>query len=321
MITAETLLQQQPVHGISGGCASILRVLLYYDLFDYPLTAHEISLFLDRADIGIDTVNKKLSSLALKGIIDSEKGYWFLGDHNAQIVHKRLRMEAEGRRMWKIAQRFARLMRLIPYVRGVFISGQLSRYIADQKSDIDYFIVTEPERLWIVRTLFVLFRRTFLLNNRKYFCTNYYVTTENLRIRERNIYAACETASLKPLWNNALFNEFTLKNQDWVQSFYPNFDYKLIERRELITERQSLVQRCIETLLPKSLASRLDTRLLRTTRQFWQKKFPDRTKHFYQTALLCSPCESRAHPDDLSAEVLRRYQASLKRFGIDSLHG
>ena len=56
-------------------------------------------------------------------------------------------------------------------------------------------------------------------------------------------------------------NEFTLKNQDWVQSFYPNFDYKLIERRELITERQSLVQRCIETLLPKSLASRLDTRL------------------------------------------------------------
>ena len=71
-------------------------------------------------------------------------------------------------------------MRLIPYVRGVFISGQLSRYIADQKSDIDYFIVTEPERLWIVRTLFVLFRRTFLLNNRKYFCTNYYVTTEKL---------------------------------------------------------------------------------------------------------------------------------------------
>ena len=83
MITAETLLQQQPVHGISGGCASILRVLLYYDLFDYPLTAHEISLFLDRADIGIDTVNKKLSSLALKGLIDSEKGYWFLGDHSA----------------------------------------------------------------------------------------------------------------------------------------------------------------------------------------------------------------------------------------------
>ncbi|MCB0712567.1 MAG: hypothetical protein KDD67_09580 [Ignavibacteriae bacterium] len=294
----------------------ILRTLLYYDLFDYPLTGREICLFLESGDFGLDVIEEELEILAEEKIIQSSNGYWFLGDQNSQIVEKRLRMEEEGNRMWVIARRFARLMRITPFVRGVFISGQLSRYIADQKSDIDYFIVTEPGRLWIVRTLFVLFRRTILFNNRKYFCTNYYITTDNLEIQERNIYAACETASLKPIWNQTLFNRFAQENQKWVREFYPDFDYRLVEKRKGISESRSLFQRAVEALLPKSLVRRLDAYLLKSTKQFWRTKFPNQSENFYQTALRCTPNESRAHPDDLSTEVLRRYEASLKRHGI-----
>ncbi len=317
MIILDTRITDRPVEELAADLRRcILRTLLYYDLFDYPLTAREICLFLESGDYGLEEIEAELEELAAEEILGSKRGYWFLGDQNAQIVDKRLRMEEDGRRMWRIARRMARLMRLTPYVRGVFISGQLSRYIADQKSDIDYFIVTEPGRLWIVRTLFVLFRRTVLLNNRKYFCTNYYVTSDNLEIRERNIYAACETASLKPLWNQGMFNRFARENQEWLRRFYPEFDYRLVERREGIIEKRSAVQRWIEKLVPQRIAERLDARLMESTQRFWLKKFPDHDANFYRTALRCAPNESRAHPDDLSAEVLRRYRASLKRYGI-----
>ena len=318
MISLQHTIEQPVIQKEATLCDAILRVLLYYDLFDYPLTTKEISLFLETAQFGLEEIEEALRFLAEDNIVRSAQGYWFLGDQTSQIVRKRLRMEEEGERMWNIARRFARFMRMVPFVRAVFISGQLSRYIADQKSDIDYFIVTAPGRLWIVRTIFVLFRRTVLLNNRKFFCTNYYVTTDNLEIRERNPYVACETASLKPLWNSSLFEKFARANHEWINLFYPNFDYRLIERREGIPERRSLIQRLVESLIPQGLAKRLDTRLLKSTREFWHQKFPEREEEFYQSALLCRPDESRAHPDDLSSEIMRRYNASLKRYGLSA---
>ena len=321
LIILDTRITDRPVEELTTELRHyILRTLLYYDLFDYPLTAQEIALFLESDDFGLEVIEEGLRLLAGEKVVGSKDGYWFLDDQNGQIVGKRLRMEREGKRMWKIARRMGKFMRMVPFVRAVFISGQLSRYIADQKSDIDYFIITEPEHLWIVRTLFVLFRRTVLLNNRKYFCTNYYVTTDNLEIAERNIYTACETASLKPLWNHALFNRFSRVNLKWIRQFYPNFDYRLLEQREGVSERRSIFQRVVEMLIPRIVARRIDRELMESTIKFWQKKFPGQNEEFYQTSLRCAPNESRAHPDDLSAEILRRYKASLKRYGVSTEH-
>ncbi len=292
-----------------------LRVLLYYDLFLYPITLHEIHRFCESDDYSLEEINAELANLADREIVSYQRGFWYMSHQNQEIVERRIQMEERGAQMWKIARRFGRLMRAIPFVRGVFISGQLSRYIADEESDIDYFIVTEPGRLWIVRTLLVLFRRTILLNNRKYFCTNYYVTTNNLQIQERSIYTACEVAALKPLWNRALFKEMIESNQ-WITDYYPNFSIDDVELRAGISEKKSRLQTLLEYLIPDSIAARLDKKFMETTRSFLKRKFPGRSHQTYEVSLRCAPDESRAHPEDQAIHVLNRYHGLLRTYGI-----
>jgi len=291
----------------------IIQALAYYDLFEYPLTAKEIYTFLPFGGCSEYELSQALAESVVDGALRTSDGFYYLSTRDRSIARRRLEMEENGRRMWRIARLVAGMMRHAPFVRGIFISGQLCRYIASEESDVDYFIVTEPGRLWIVRTLFVFVRRTLLLNRRKYFCTNYYVTTSNLKIRERNPYAACEVASLKPIFNRDLFDRFMQEN-GWISEFYPNYSTERIEFREGV-EGRSLLQRAIEALFPKRLASRLDARFMETTRNFWRKKFPDGTAEMYEVSLRTHRNESRAHPHDRAPLVLDLYRENLRRHG------
>lgn len=216
--------------------------------------------------------------------------------------------------MWRIARFVGRIMSHVPGVRGVFISGQLCRYIAEKGSDIDYFIVTDPGRLWIVRTLFVLLRRTLLFNRRTFLCTNYLVTTTNLAIRERNQYVACEIASLKPLVNRPLFDRFLRENR-WIEDYYPNHAPGRMDLRPGIEGRSSL-QVLLESLVPSRLADRLDCWLMGRTAAFWRRKYPDFSEESHEKSLRTRRDESRAHADDQSPVILRAWRETLRRYGI-----
>ena len=85
-------------------------------------------------------------------------------------------------RILPVAQRMARLIGSFPFIRGVFVSGSLSKHSMKADSDIDFFLITEPGRLWLARTLLVVFKKIFLFNSHKYFCVNYFVDTKHLEV-------------------------------------------------------------------------------------------------------------------------------------------
>lgn len=304
MVLTTDILLQEPV----------LRTLAYYDLFDYPLTTSEVYTFLPVGDIQEEELSIALCAMATEGIIKNVQGYWFLPHRSRSSVDRRIEMEVLGKKMWKTARFMANIMRHIPFVRGVFISGQLCRYIADRNSDVDYFVVTAPNRLWIVRFLLVMFRRTILLNNRKYFCANYYVTSNNLKIQERNPYVACEVASVKPIFNRELFEEF-MQDNTWISDYFPNFSMSRIEIREGV-KKNSMIQKVFESCIPNKLATWIDARLMNLTRMFWQRKFPNHSQRAHEISFRTRPNESRAHPNDVSAIILQRYYEVLRRYGV-----
>ncbi len=295
--------------------APIASVLAYYDIFRYPLTAGEISLFLPVSGVSETEVQIELDELVDQGRLGCDRGFYFLPEAGPQVVDRRIEMEARGRRMWRIARFVASLMRHVPYVQGVFISGQLCRYLADRDSDIDYFLVVSPQRLWIVRTLFVAIRRILLFNSRKYFCTNYYVTTDNLEVRERSRYVANEIASVKPMYGRSLHEQFLTANE-WIKEYYPNFDRERIEYRRGTKEGKGLRQ-TFERILPKRLALRLDLKLMESTRKYWRKKYPGHDDRFYDVSLRSRRNESRAHPQDRAHEIAALYSDRLRSLGID----
>src|SRR3972149_5244541 len=129
---------------------NILKTLLYYDIFSHPLNGDEIFTFLPENSVAKEN------------------------------VYKRLYKEQYSRKMWKAAWIATHVIKLFPFVRAVMVTGSLSKNSSDKSSDLDFMIITAPGRLWIARTLLMLFKKIFLFNSYKYFCINYFVTTDNL---------------------------------------------------------------------------------------------------------------------------------------------
>jgi hypothetical protein len=176
-------------------------MLLYFDIFQYPLNKTELSLAVDDTS----RLDEYLNELYSAGLIDNKGEWYFI---KGKTYTKRIVEQSMSSHFFEKAKRYAALIYQFPFVRGVYISGSLSKDWADPTTDVDYFIITSPQRLWICRTLLILFKKSVLLNSRKYFCLNYFIDSSSLEIEEKNVFTATEISFLKPMVNDILFDEF-----------------------------------------------------------------------------------------------------------------
>ncbi len=90
----------------------------------------------------------------------------------------------------------------------------------DERSDLDFFIITAPNRLWIARTLLVLYKRVFLANSHKHFCVNYFIDEKHLEIEEKNLFTATELATVIPLYGSKQYENLQGVNS-WLARILP----------------------------------------------------------------------------------------------------
>ena len=120
----------------------IVRTLLYYEIFDHPLTAEELfhlspKYFQTKSDFA-----QVLLNLTRQGSITCARGYYSLPTCVTDGVQIRSDREKLAVRRLRMARVMARVIKQFPFVRGVFLSGDLSKGVAHRDSDIDYVIVT-----------------------------------------------------------------------------------------------------------------------------------------------------------------------------------
>ena len=81
--------------------------------------------------------------------------------------------------MMKAAKRVGTFIHRFPYVRGVYLSGSLSKHgITGKDDDLDFFIITKAGRVWAAKLLLIAFKKIVLLNSEKYFCINLLMSEE-----------------------------------------------------------------------------------------------------------------------------------------------
>jgi hypothetical protein len=154
-------------------------------------------------------------------------------------------------------------------VRGIAISGSLSKNYADDHSDVDLFIITAKNRLWLARTLMHSLKKlSFLFNRQHLFCMNYYIDEAQLEIEEKNIYTATEIATLLPLRGIAAFREFYQKNA-WTRGYLPNHLMRVSYVKEM---QRPVLKRSVEFLLDNAFGSMLDNFFMKLTDRRWRKK-------------------------------------------------
>jgi hypothetical protein len=247
---------------------NILKVLSYFDVFNYPLVEQEIHYFL-ALEIPPEDLPPALNHLTDTGIIFYLEGFYSL--HNdIGLIKKRLSENKRAETLLPKAKWISRLLYHFPFVRTIGISGSLSKNVADPNSDFDFFIVTQTNRLWITRSIFVLLSRaSALLGKRDWFCLNYYIDESSLRIPEQNIYIATEIITLIFTKYNET-SHFFLESNSWVIRYYPNFRQK----KSALTHKEpgTLLKKVLEAMLNLVFIDKLDSWLMTLTANHLKRK-------------------------------------------------
>ena len=289
---------------------NILATLAYFDLFNYPLTRAEIYLFLQNK-YDYDFFDDALESLLLSGDIFLFDKFYTLHNDHYLVVH-RLTGNKKADELIKIALRVGELLIRFPYVRGIAISGSLSKNYADEKSDIDLFVITAKNRLWIARTfMHCLKKLTFVVKKEDYFCMNYYIDEQQLEITEKSIYTAIEVGTLIPLQGDVIFEKFYAANL-WIKNFIPN---KIMRVSSAKPVKSFAFKSFVEWMLNNRVGNAIDNMLLHITTSRWSKKTRLNKQNNHGLLLSLKTGKHFAKPDPVNFQsiLLARYDRKLKQ--------
>jgi hypothetical protein len=289
---------------------SALRALLYYDIFNYPLTSGEVFTNLSTNHITPVEIKETLLALVKQECIFNWDGF-FTVQNNPQLIERRKEGNKKALDFLPIARRKARLIHSFPFVRSVMASGSLSKNYMDDKSDLDFFVITEPNRLWIARMLLVLYKRIFLFNSHKHFCINYLIDSNHLEIEEKNIFTAMELATLIPLCDSKFYSELFNKNQ-WLNQFLPNHQQ---HSESAFVFRQQFFKKNLEKMIELIGADRLDIFFMNLTQKRWDKIYKKKySSSDFQIAFKTKRYASKNHPRHYQKKVADLYKERLAAF-------
>jgi predicted nucleotidyltransferase len=245
----------------------ILSTLAYFDIFTYPLKEREIWFFLP------NHYNHAEFETGLQALVDGslifKLGEFYSLQNNYTIAQRRYKGNDKAQQLLVTAKKVAAFLAGFPFVKGVAVSGSLSKNFADETSDIDLFIITSRNRLWIARTFLHGFKKlTFLVNKQHLFCMNYFIEEDHLEIAEKNIFTATEIATLLPLEGNEAFENFYAANL-WTKSFLPNKYLRVSTANKI---KQPWIKWFTEKMLSNFMGSALDNMLMNITAKRWQRK-------------------------------------------------
>lgn len=287
---------------------NILDTLLYFDLFRYPLTLPEIVRFLRIRVTDLTVVKQAIDELNGQMLVFDFGGYYSLqNDH--QLIVRRKKGNSAALQIQAKAEKMSALIHRFPFVRSVNISGSLSKGYFDETTDIDFFIITAPGRLWLCRTMLALYKKVFLLNSRKYFCINYFISSDSLDIPDRNLFTATEIITLQNMSGAKVYNSF-LEANAWTHMYFPNA--KSIEPSERRTDLPQWKQRW-EGYLGSGIGNWLEQVSRKATNAFWKWKFRKMNRESYDVNLRAGEDVSKHHPQGFQFRVLKAYEARREK--------
>jgi hypothetical protein len=312
MLSATTIRQPIEIAPPDQVSLSILKVLLYFKVFDYPIRKDELFTFV--CDNNKINVQAALAKMVNEDLVQIKDDFVWVSNPES-IVTKRLEANKYAINSLKKAKKQARILAWLPFIQCICISGSLSKFYMDKESDIDYFIIVDEKRLWLTRFIFsCIIKLLKLAGMEKRFCPNYIITNTNLEINNRNIYTAMEIATLLPVYNHEGYERF-LKSNDWVRSYFPYYEYNIAGK----------VYQYKRTLLHRFAKTTFFTLLDQVAFRFFKRRINRQVRsgklQVNNDDIIISPDEYKYHIKDHKNTVLHQYSKNVadfsRRYGIE----
>lgn len=217
--------------------SDILATIVYYDGLDFALTSFEIWKYLMRldyceAEVGkyrqtsMNEIISALDSRELRYFIESSRGFYFLKGREA-LSRRRIESGKISQPKLEGLHAVVGLLRFVPFVRMVGMTGRLAMKNANKASDWDVLIVLESGHIWLGRLLVtalvqILGKRRHGKNISNRVCLNYYLTDGALEIATKDLFSANEYYFLFPLFGKEIYRSFQLRNK-WIKKMKPHY--------------------------------------------------------------------------------------------------
>lgn len=210
---------------------AILKTLIYADLFDFPMKVWEIHRWLYGKKVTLFQVEKVLKRKRFASRLNSQGDYYFIKGRKG-LVKKRLEREVVSGSFNRQVSIIGFILRIVPWIKLLGISGSLAMGNSDKLSDIDLFVVSQKRRLWLTR-ICVLSILGFLGKRRRRtdsetdaagkFCVNVLIEEDQTRFPKGDIYLAHEILQMKVVWDRKGAYSRFLNDNEWVFKVLPNW--------------------------------------------------------------------------------------------------
>ncbi len=232
---------------------AIYQTIVFFDIFDYPLTDWEIWRYLP---IKISFLKvREVLQIRDKNRLSKQGAYYFLLGRE-KIIQKRNHRYNYTQRKIKRALRISRIFRFIPWIEMIAIGNIIGSHNLKDDSDIDFFIITKKNRIWISRFFTTLIAKLLLLrprvnNVRDKICLSFYLSEDNLDLQKLHLpekkdwYFIYWLSGLVPIYERNNNYQKLIDHNQWLLKFLPNWQVMQVVDCYTISPLRSWVYRDI----------------------------------------------------------------------------
>lgn len=305
-------------HGLTALERAVLVTLAYTDQFDFPLSIEEIRerlLCLEIKELpSILQIQRTRTSLEKKQLVEGDEKYVVLCGRR-ELIARRQQRERFASQKEREVQHVVHFLQHIPWVDAVFLTGSQAMNSADEQSDLDFMIITAPNRVWLTRIAVGCYaqlhgkRRSWNREEPGSWCFNLWLDRDHLQVAKgkQDSYRAYEVFQAKLLWERGTVGQQFRKENAWVREFISSYQAPLIPLRA--TTKRSLLHLVVSLL--DTLAWKIQERYMRRhkTTEVVGKGFaffhPRDTKSLITSGWLNSL--ERCLPKQHATEILQPY--------------
>ncbi len=209
---------------------AVLKTVIFFDLFNYPLTNWEIWQYL-KLEISLGVLEQAVSDLVLAGSLEQYDGFYFLPGR-AEIIETRRERYNFANYKIKLARRATKLFKWLPSVKLVAVANLIGHHNLRNESDVDIFIVSSPNRLWLTRLfctglMKITKQRPTKECKRNKMCLSFYAAAdglamEPLRFKPSDPYFDHWFLGLYPIYDNDKYLAYMRFKNPWLKKSFPN---------------------------------------------------------------------------------------------------
>jgi len=298
---------------------AIVKTVVFFDMFSYPLTGYELWRYLGVAT-DFTAVEKELKLLVELGFLGGKQGFYFFPGQEHLLAIRKQRYHFTNRKL-KIAQRAVRLFRLLPTVKFVALSNLIGRHNLRDGSDIDIFIIAQKNRIWITRLfcaglMKILHQRPTASSKRDKICLSFYIDADHLDLRgladgPDDDYFHYWLAGLYPLYDAGAYHHQLIAANDWLDHYMPNGAFIVNNQSYRESPRYWLSRSFVHNYWRQSVdvLERLARRL-----QLFIMPAELKKKANVDSCVIIRPGVIKLYLVDRRCEIMRRYQERLRRY-------